>query len=115
MPRECLSGSSITCHIEARKLTYGMGLEELGTKYGGEPAWENALPPLRALATLLKSDAAGPFYLGKTPSYTDSLIVGFLEWCRCVKGGNFERLVRIDQASKDVYDVCEPWLKRNDR
>ena len=114
MPRECLSGPTIAYHIEARKLTYGMSLEEVEATHGGEPAWQKAMPPLRALAALLKRDPTGPFCLGSTPSYADFLIVGFLEWCQCVKGGNFERIIGIDQAFQDVYGACKPWLERND-
>lgn len=114
MPRECLSGPTIEYHIEARKQTYGMTLEEVEAKRGGERAWETAMPALRALAALLKRNEDGPFCLGQTPSYADFLIVGFLEWCRCVKGGNFERVVGIDPALQDVYDACRPWLERND-
>lgn len=114
MPRECLSGPTIEYHVEARKLTYGMSLEEIEAKYGGDLAWGKAMPALRALAALLKRDSTGPFCLGRIPSYADFLIVGFLEWCRCVKGGNFERIVGIDQAFQDIYDACRPWLERND-
>ncbi|OAQ59578.2 glutathione s-transferase protein [Pochonia chlamydosporia 170] len=53
MPRECLSGPSITYHIEARKKTFGMTLEELEEKMGGEAAWKRAMPGLAKLAGIL--------------------------------------------------------------
>lgn len=114
MPRECLSGPTIAYHIEARKKTYGMTLEELEARYGGEPAWEKAMPALRSLAEVLKRDPSGPFCLGSAPSYADFLIVGILEWCKCLQGGIFERIVGIDHAYQVLYDACTQWLERND-
>jgi glutathione S-transferase len=114
MPRECLSGPTIAWHREVREQSFGMTLEEVEAKYGGEPAWEKAMPGFESLAAILKHDPSGPFCLGSTPSYADFLINGFLEWCRCLAGGIFERVVGIDQAFKDVYDACAPWLERND-
>ena len=115
MPRECLSGPSIAWLIEARKQTFGMPLEQVEAKYGGEPAWEKAMPGVENLAAVLKSDSNGPFCLGSTPSYADFIIVGFLEYCRCLGGGIFERTVAIDPAFRGLYDACYPWLERNDR
>ena len=114
MPRECLSGPSIEYHREARKKSFGMSLEELEAKRGGEKAWENTMPGFQKLAEILKVDPSGPFCLGETPSYADFLIVGFLEWCKCLKGDNFERVVGIDNTFQEIYKACEPWLKRND-
>jgi glutathione S-transferase len=114
MPRDCLSGPTIEYHIEARKRTFGMTLEEYEAEHGGEPAWESAISGLQQLAAILKEDRSRPFCLGDTPSYADFLIVGFLEWCRCLQGGIFERIVGIDSAFQDVYDACKPCLERND-
>ena len=114
MARECLSGPTIAWYREAREQTLGMTLEEFEERYGGEPAWEKATPYLQQLAAILKNDPSGPFCLGSTPSYADFLIVGFLEWCRCIGGGNFERICGIDSAFHDVYNACVPWLERND-
>ena len=114
MPWECLSGPSIEYYTEARKTTFGMSLDELEAEHGGEPAWARAMPGLQRFVDILRSDASGPFCLGRTPSYADFLIVGFLEWAKCVRGGCFDRVVGVDKAFQDVYDACEPWLKKND-
>lgn len=114
MPRECLSGPSITYHIEARKKTFGMTLEELEEKMGGEAAWKSAMPGLAKLAGILNLSSLGPFCLGQTPSYADFLIVGFLEWCRCLGGDIFPRLMGLEPAFQNVYDACKPWLEKND-
>ena len=114
MPRECLFGPSIEYYTKARKITFGMSLEQLEAEHGGEPAWERAAPGLQQFVELLRSDPSGPFCLGSTPSYADFLIVGFLEWAKCVRGGCFERVIGLDKAFQEVYDACEPWLKKKD-
>lgn len=114
MPRECLRGPSITYHIEARKKTFGMSLEELEATQGGEGAWKRARPGLDKMVSILKANSGGSFCLGSTPSYADFLIVGFLEWCRCLGGGIFERLTSLDSAFVNVYDSCHSWLEKND-
>ncbi|KAI5456499.1 hypothetical protein BGZ63DRAFT_475764 [Mariannaea sp. PMI_226] len=112
MPRECLSGPTIAYHIEARKKTFGMSLKELEATRGGEGAWERARSGLYKLALVLKKNGDGPFCLGSTPSYADFLIVGFLEWCRCLKGDCFQRLISLDPVFGNVYNACEHWLRR---
>lgn len=112
MPRECLSGTSISFHIEARKVTFGMSLDELEARHGGG-AWEKALPGLSRLATILKQDPTGPFCLGKTPSYADFVIVGFLEWAKCLGGGIFEDLLQLDLVYERLYASCKLWLQKN--
>ena len=114
LPRQShtLSSPSIAFHDEARK-PFGMPLEEYEAKNGGEAAWEKAMPGLQRFATILKENPSGPFCLGNTPSYADFIIVAFLEWCRVLQAGIFERIVGIDAAFQDVYDACGPWLERN--
>jgi glutathione S-transferase len=114
MPRECLSGPSIAYQVEARKKTFGMSLDELEATRGGEAAWERARPGLYKLAVVLKKNDDGPFCLGNTPSYADFLIVAFLEWCRCLRGNIFERMIGLDPVFGNVYDACEVWLRRKD-
>lgn len=110
--RECLSGTSIPHHIKAREKALGMSLDELELTQGGD-AWEKSLPGLFELAEIIKQDPAGPFCLGKTPSYADFIIIAFLEWCRCLGGSIFQDLLRIDPAYEDLYRSCEPWLQKN--
>ena len=113
MPRECLSGTSIAYHREARKKTFGMTLEELEATRGGEGAWEKAQPGLEKIAEILNRDPSGPFCMGSTPSYADFIIVGFLEWCRCLQGDVLQRVYNIDPAFEKVYTGCQPFLERN--
>ncbi|KAL7801847.1 hypothetical protein V8C43DRAFT_301814 [Trichoderma afarasin] len=114
MPRECLSGPTIAFHRQTRKKFYGMTLEELEDGFGGREAWVKAQPLLDELAGILKRQD-GPFCLGgETPSYADFIIVAFLEWCRCLQGGAFERIVGNEKAYHDLYMACRPWLQRND-
>ncbi|KAL7944093.1 hypothetical protein V8C42DRAFT_358770 [Trichoderma barbatum] len=113
MPRECLSGPTIRFHEKAREKTYGMTLEMLEDRFGGRAAWTKAQPLLDDLAGILKRQD-GPFCLGQTPSYADFIIVAFLEWCRCLQGGIFERIVGNEKSYHDLYMACRPWLQRND-
>ena len=115
MPRECLSGPSIEYYLEARKKTFGITLDDLEAKYGGERAWQKAEPRLKKVAEISKEDPSGPYCLGETPSYADFLIVGILEWCKNVEGGVFQRIFGIDKAFLELHDACKPWLERNDR
>lgn len=112
MPREILSGTSIAFHIEARKKTFGMSLDELEAKHGGD-AWENALPGLHKLVDILKQDATGPFCLGKTPSYADFVIVGFLEWCKCLGDDIFQKLLCFDPVFGSLYERSSVWRQKN--
>ncbi|KAL7930689.1 hypothetical protein V8C35DRAFT_132466 [Trichoderma chlorosporum] len=113
MPRVCLSGTTIEYHRQARKKTFGMSLEELESRYGGEVAWSAATPSLKRLADVLNSNSSGPFFLGDEASYADFVIVGFFEWCRCVGDDVFERILSVDPALGLLYSSCEVWLKRN--
>lgn len=112
MPRECLSGTSIAFHIEARRKTFGMSLEELEAKHGGD-AWENALPGLHKLAEILKQDPSGPFCLGNTPSYADFVIVGFMKWCKCLGDEIFQKLLCVDLVFGCLYESTSVWMQKN--
>lgn len=114
MPRETLSGVSIQYHRQARRKTFGMSLEEYEDRFGGDAAWKKADPFLRQLADILNANTDGPFCMGARPTYSDFLIVAFLEWCVCLRGPNFDRIVDIDRSFSDVYMACKPWLARND-
>lgn len=114
MPRETLPSVTAQYYIKVREKNFGMSLVEYEDRFGGDAAWQRADPFLRQLATILKADDSGPFCLGAMPSYSDFLIVAFLEWCVCVRGPVFDRLVDIDPAFSAVYMACKPWLARND-
>nr|POE56855.1 hypothetical protein CFP56_70107 [Quercus suber] len=114
MPRECLSGPTIQFHRSSRSITYGMGLEEYEAQSGGEPCWQAAAPRLKALADILNENQEGPFCLGKTPSYPDFLVAGFLEWCRVLGGDCLQRVYNVDPAFEQLFTACAPWLARND-
>lgn len=113
MPRETLSGVSIQYHREAREKTFGMSLEEFEDRFGGDAAWQRAIPFLRQLAEILRANSDGPFCQGAVPTYSDFLIVAFLEWCVCLRGPIFDRVVDIDPVFSTVYMACKPWLARN--
>lgn len=114
MPLYTLRGKSIEFHKASRARDFGMPLTELEAKYGGEKAWKAAEPGLRAWINVLNEDGRGPFCLGEQVSYADFIIVGFLEYCRCLGGDCFERVLRFDGLFGSLYDSCKLWLMRND-
>ena len=59
MAREVLSGSTIQHHYKAREKNFGMPLDEFEEKYGGEQAWEKAMPALQKFGEALKTDPSG--------------------------------------------------------
>ena len=114
MPNECLTEPTASFHRNARRYTFGMTLEELQAKAGGEKAWENAQAPLQEMAEILKENAEGPYCLGKTPSYADFYIAGVLEWCKLLGGDCLQRMYAVDPAFEALYEACRPWMVRND-
>jgi hypothetical protein len=64
---------------------------------------------------VLSQDKIGPFCPGDQVSYADFLIMGFLEHCRVLRDGCFERVLQIDEVFEELYWACKPWLVRNDR
>ena len=115
MPLYTLRGPSIEFHKASRARDFGMPLTELEAKYGGEKAWKAAEPGLTAWVDVLNENDRGPFCLGDRVSYADFVIVGFLEYCRCLEGDCLERVLRFDPVFGSLYDSCKSWLIRNDR
>lgn len=116
VPRDLLNERSASYFSRTREARFGMPLDELErSEKGGETAWENASPHIRELADLLKENG-GPFFMGKTVSYADFIVVGSLQfWKRLSYDGDlFDRLMCIDHSFLKLYEACAEWLKRDD-
>ncbi|XMA10847.1 hypothetical protein WAI453_003638 [Rhynchosporium graminicola] len=95
-----------------REEKLGNSLVQFAKEEGGEEAWVEALPAVKELGVLLKRNG-GPFVLGKTPSYADSVIVGFLQFFKKIEEDMYQRLVKIEPMLGELYDACKPWLERD--
>ena len=101
---------------ETREKRFGMPLEELARKEGGDEAYEKARPAFRKLGELLeKNGKGGPFFLGEEASFVDFVVVGLLEFMRRIEEGILERVVGMEPGLGRLYEACKPWLERNDR
>ncbi|CZR69457.1 uncharacterized protein PAC_19357 [Phialocephala subalpina] len=88
-------------------------LLQLKNEIGGEEAWMEALPGIKALGELLGKNG-GPFVEGDTPSYADFVTVGWLQFLKVIEEDYYQRLVKVDPAIGKLYDASKPWLERND-
>jgi glutathione S-transferase len=116
VPRDILNERSIYYFNKTRAERFGMPLDEFEkSEKGGEKAWENAAPNLSQLARVLKENG-GPFFLGKTVSYADFIVVGFFQFLKCLSydGDVFDRAMQIDPSFPVLYEACAEWLKRDD-
>lgn len=96
-----------------REEDFGMSWSDIAKNYGGEDAWTEAEPAIRALGAILKSEG-GPFALGKTVSYVDFVIVGGLQCFKRADVDIYERIVGVEPALKTLYDASAAWLERDD-
>src|SRR6266498_5587334 len=60
IPKDILNEASQRYFEETREKRFGMPLEQLGKEKGGEQAWGNAVPELKAMADLLNGEK-GPY------------------------------------------------------
>lgn len=106
----------------------GKPLHQFAKENGGEEAWMEALPGIKALGVLLKENG-GPFVTGDTrewwplffnfpdiwlASYADFIIVGYLQFLKVIEEDVYQRLTSIDPAIGKLYDASKLWLERND-
>lgn len=112
---------------------FGMPLADFErSEKGGENAWKAAEPHIKDLVGLLKKNADGPFFLGKTrtfshllrlltatltrskASYADVRCLGMLQFAKEVGHGVFDRLVEHDDVLRALYQAGQPLLQRDD-
>lgn len=116
VPRDVLNERSIYYFNKTREERFGMLLDDFEkSEKGGEKAWENAVPHLNEVAQALKENG-GPFFMGKTVSYADFIVVGLLQFLKRLSYDNdlFGRVMQIDPSFLVLYEACADWLKRDD-
>ena len=124
-----LNERSVEYFERTRAEAYGKSLQELAKTDGGEKAWTEALPGIKALGELLKKEG-GPYFMGKTrksyssiltnillikalASYADFVIVGMLQFYKRIDMAVYERVVKTEPELETLYDACKQWLERD--
>lgn len=114
VPRCVLNPPSVEYFERTRAARFGMPLSQLEKEKGGESAWKAAEPKWKELGTLLKAEG-GPFFMGKTVSYADLIVVGALHFSMLLgKDDMFQHLKDIEPAFLTLYDASKAWLERDD-
>ncbi|KAL9129570.1 MAG: hypothetical protein Q9175_007261, partial [Cornicularia normoerica] len=114
VPRSVLSPRSAEYFERTREATFGMPLSQVEKEKGGESAWEAAEPKWKELGALLKAQG-GPFFMGKTVSYADLIVVGAMH-CFSSLGDDalYQRVKNLEPAFSTLYDASKAWLERDD-
>ncbi|KAH9213322.1 putative glutathione S-transferase [Leptodontidium sp. 2 PMI_412] len=112
VPVNLLNERSSEYFHRTREQGIGKPLTQFMKEEGGEEAWVEALPAIKALGELVKKNG-GPYVMGKTPSYADFVVVGFLQFFKVIEEDMYQRLIKVDPALGEVYDACKPWLERD--
>ncbi|KAK5731432.1 hypothetical protein LTR17_011394 [Elasticomyces elasticus] len=119
MPRICRSiirEDSVVWFRENWQRNFGMMLEDFEASTGGELAWQAAEAKVGLLKRLLADHKLdeGASVLGSTPTYADFMLVGMLEGLRRIGQDIFERVMGWDEKLGQLYDVCRPYLAKDD-
>ncbi|PVH71792.1 hypothetical protein DL98DRAFT_520881 [Cadophora sp. DSE1049] len=112
VPVNLLNERSSEYFHRTREEVVGKPLAQFMKEEGGEEAWVEALPAIKSLGELAKRNG-GPYVLGKTPSYADFIIVGFLQFFKVIEEDMYQRLGKAEPALGELYDACKPWLERD--
>jgi len=108
----------------------GKSLEAYHKEKGGEDAWIEALPPLKAFGEFLGSKE-GPFINGDLGefksvsmlsrrslmiivSYADFVILSWLQFFKTIDEKLLEKVIGVEPKLGELYDAGKPWLTRVD-
>ncbi|KAF2832915.1 glutathione S-transferas-like protein [Ophiobolus disseminans] len=114
VPDVILNPVSAKYFNDTRAQVFGMTLQEMERTMATEQAWEDAKPPAREVGKWLRMDGAGPFFLGKTVSYADFILVAFFQMLKRIGQSELERYLALDEAFPKVYEACGKWLEKED-
>lgn len=116
-PREVkiLSPRAAEYFRSTREKTLGHSLEDLlPSPEKEDEAWAAVEDKVAANAEKTrKKNPNGPFAAGSTPGFEDFSSAGIMQCTRVIDEGLFMRLYRFP-GYREVYDACEPWLRRQD-
>lgn len=117
VPKHILTEKSIPYWNENRTKLLGAPLDQVEREGCGASAYDGAAPALKEVTALLKENADGPFFSGKTPVYADFVWIGFLVFIKRIREDIYEEVVKRteDRAVHDkLVEAASPWLARND-
>lgn len=114
--RSTVTESTVEAYSASRKQKFGMSIDEMAKKAGGDQAWTAAQPGFDAMKRLLteKKVDDGPFIQGSKVCYADFIIVVAFEAYKQVDVGMYDRIMAMDEKFVRLYDACEAWLERAD-
>ncbi|PMD12331.1 hypothetical protein NA56DRAFT_652562 [Hyaloscypha hepaticicola] len=113
VPPQLLNEPSREYFVRTREERFGIKFENMAETMGGEEAWMEALPGIKALGEILRKNG-GPFVQGETVSYADFVIVGWLRFYKVIEEDLFKRVVDIEPALGKLYYASKQWLERDD-
>ncbi|KAF4626559.1 hypothetical protein G7Y89_g11598 [Cudoniella acicularis] len=114
IPEKLLNPPSKEYFIRTREARYGVSLAQVAKAKATEEAWIEVLPPLKELGALLGENEEGHFLMGKTPSYADLVVVGWLQFFKAVDEAIYKRVVEIEPKLGELYNASKQWVKRDD-
>ena len=112
IPRNLLNDPSAAYFEKTRGESFGCPLPELEKKTPEDEAWKEAEPGIKEMGNLLKKQS-GPFFLGQTVSYADLIVVGALQFLKCIEARLYDKIVNIEPALGKLYEASKGWLERD--
>lgn len=118
VPVRLLNEASHPHWYKTREAKFGMPLNELAEKKGGDVAYNAARPYLEQVTALLKEDGSGPYFLGKEVSYADFVWAGFLIFMRRIGEDVIEKVLEATgdrKVHEKLLEGVKEWSARSDR
>lgn len=112
VPHNLLNPSSAEYFQRTRSERFGMPLAQLEREKGGEQGWTAVEPFLKDLGQLLR-DHGGPFFMGKTISYADLVVLGLLQFHKALDIQNYERIVQLEPSLGKLYEAGHEVLAKD--
>ncbi|KAI8962535.1 putative glutathione S-transferase [Daldinia sp. FL1419] len=100
-----------------REEIFGATLEEVAEKKGGEPAWKAAQPAIEKVTALLKENADGPFFEGKTVGFADFAWASFLIFFKTIGEDIYQGILEHSgdpTVHEKLLEAVKPWYERSD-
>lgn len=114
IPEKILVDRDVEWWKDDRESRFGISLEALKEKKGGERAWEGAQTGFKKAESFLQMHKLdnGPFALGSKPSYADFVLLAFVEMMqRIMSGRDFDRFLSQAEGFKKFYEAGKPWCE----